>query len=61
MEADDRLHVVRQTLDGSARRPGVAGHRGLEVRQVGQVIPEGAGSVKSFRRFFLGQPGLLLA
>ena len=37
MEADDRLHVVRQTLDGSTRRPGVAGHRGLEAREVGRV------------------------
>ena len=37
MEDDERLHVVRDTLDGSTRRPGVAGHRGLEARAVFQV------------------------
>lgn len=37
MDDDERLHVVRDTLDGSTRRPGVAGHRGIEARHVDHV------------------------
>ncbi len=38
MGADPMIHVLRRALDGSTRRPGVTGHRGLDLRT---VVPVG--------------------
>lgn len=37
MEADARLHVVRSSNGGPVRRSDVAGHRGLELREISDV------------------------
>jgi hypothetical protein len=37
VEEDERLHVIRCSGEAAIRRPGVAGHRGLEARQVREI------------------------